>query len=259
MSGMKWVTSILACHAFVGALVAASCLAALAQEHSNREPSVETLAALKYLKANQTTLAANNLRRIKVGDLNLPSGRVVAVDPLTLFGAERPFSTSVKPGIYPVFAYTSVLRLWGERVTLAEVRFSDSETVEWRIALPAGQDVSTLKDREEFGYGVDSGLGSFMSPEAVAALTASKKMAEAEIPKYSGYYSNILSKDLDKSRPSITMHEPAFDPTKNIAIFDSGIGDGVYPSYFGYNEEGEPVVLVTTFFIADSALQEETK
>ena len=36
---------------------------------------------------------------------------------------------------------------------------------------------------------------------------------------------------------------------KDFACFSSGWGDGYYPSYFGFDEEGNPCALVTDFCI----------
>lgn len=37
------------------------------------------------------------------------------------------------------------------------------------------------------------------------------------------------------------------DSSHNIIAFSSGLGDGVYPSYFGYDENNEICCLVTDF------------
>ena len=56
-----------------------------------------------------------------------------------------------------------------ERVAAALVRFADHEPASWDLALVPGQDPRILGPDEVFGYGVDSGTGSFTSPEVVAA------------------------------------------------------------------------------------------
>ncbi|WP_317615143.1 MULTISPECIES: DUF4241 domain-containing protein [Bacillus] len=37
----------------------------------------------------------------------------------------------------------------------------------------------------------------------------------------------------------------------DIAMFTTGFGDGMYPSFWGLDENGEPACLVTDFLIMD--------
>ena len=37
----------------------------------------------------------------------------------------------------------------------------------------------------------------------------------------------------------------------DFAAFSSGYGDGAYPSYFGFDEDGKPCVLVTDFLVLE--------
>ena len=36
---------------------------------------------------------------------------------------------------------------------------------------------------------------------------------------------------------------------RNVVMFSTGLGDGIYSSYFGYDERGNPVCLVTDFWV----------
>jgi Protein of unknown function (DUF4241) len=222
-----------------------------AEELSHGLPSAQTLKALELLHADAAALVSRKVRRIALGEIRLPTGRIVAVDPLTLFGAERSFTTVVKPGTYPVHVYAQDTGGGDIRIGLAELRFSDVKPSIWTMALTDGQDVSALKADELFGYGVDAGLGSFMSPETVAALVADMKRAEETIPNFSDYYTNVLAKDLDKPTPNAIVYPVPSSPENKLAIFHSGWGDGFYPSYFGFDTDGQPVTLVTTFFVLE--------
>ncbi len=225
--------------------------AAEAGELNQGVPTAQTLKVLDLLQADDAALASREVQRIALGEINLATGRIIAVDPLTLFGADRAFTMAVKPGKYPTYVYAQHTGDWGVRIGLAELRFSNAKPSSWKMALTGGQDVSTLKADELFGYGVDAGLGSFMSPEAMTALAADMKIAEETIPNFSDYYTNVLAKDLDKPTPNAIVFPVPSSPDNKVAIFESGWGDGFYPSYFGFDAGGNPVTLVTTFFVLE--------
>ncbi|AZV53216.1 DUF4241 domain-containing protein [Bacillus sp. NMCC46] len=42
-----------------------------------------------------------------------------------------------------------------------------------------------------------------------------------------------------------------FHDKVDIAMFTTGFGDGMYPSFWGIDQNGEPTCLVTDFFIMD--------
>jgi Protein of unknown function (DUF4241) len=214
-------------------------------------PSAQTLKALEFLNADVATLVSRKVQRIALGEIDLASGQIAAADPLTLFGAERSFTITVGPGQYSVYIYAQDTGEGGIRIGLAELRFSDVKPSSWKLALTAGQDASTLKAEEFFGYGVDAGLGSFMSPETVNTLESEMKKAEGTIPNFSDYYTNVLAKYLDKPTPNAVIFPVPSSPENRAAIFESGWGDGFYPSYFGFDAGGNPVTLVTTFFVLE--------
>lgn len=214
-------------------------------------PDAQTLKAFDVLSQMTPALTAQKIKRIHLGDIELSSGRIVVVDPLTLYGSKNILATTVMPGRYPVFVYAQDTGGGDVRVGLAELRFDDEPVALWKMAVAEGQDVTTLKNDEIFGYGVDAGLGSFMSPETLSALEADMKKAETTIAGFSDYYTDVLAKELEKSTPNAIIYNVPSSPQNKIAIFHSGWGDGFYPSYFGYNSIGKPVRLVTTFFVLE--------
>ena len=174
-----------------------------------------------------------------LGQLRLPSGKIVAADGFIMFGAE-PFTRSVKPGTYPVSV--AVARLGDDqRIAFAQVRFSDRRIAKWEMALTPGQDPSKLKADEIYCYGVDSGTGSFADPGAQEVLGAKDAR-------------NLVDEATEEMKK---VYEPTRDwvvidtPKGSAALFSSGWGDGAYASYFGLDDQGEPVALVTDFQVID--------
>jgi hypothetical protein len=227
---------------------------AAATEANQTSTDPDPAKALALLEGDDAGLTAKKITRINLGDINLPSGRIIAADPLILTDAQNFFTTVVKPGNYQVYVYAQDTGRGDIRVGLAELRFSNAKPLSWKQALVGNQELSSLKPGEIFGYGVDAGLGSFMSPETLAVLEADMTRAEKSIPDFSDYYTDVLAKDLDKPTPNAIVFPIPSSPENRVAIFQSGWGDGFYPSYFGYDAKGDPVTLVTTFFVFEENL-----
>lgn len=214
-------------------------------------PFPETMSFLPLLLQDDAAALAKGLHREKLGDLNLPSGKIVALDPLVMMGNGQGFTQTVPPGRYQVSVYWFEDKDWGKRNAFATLTFSHDEVASWHMAGTEGQDVMQLKSGEFYGYDVDAGMGAFLSPEGFKALNDAMDKAQKEIANYSSYYDDVLAKPLDALNPSRLLYAPPTDPEKNVAMFASGFGDGSYPSYFGLDVAGKPVILMTTFFVVD--------
>jgi hypothetical protein len=179
-----------------------------------------------------------------IGELVLPTGEIIACDPLTT-GTDWPaLSRKVKPGQYPV----SLLEAQG-RVAAAVLRFRPGTPVRWELATLPGQDVSTLKGEEAFGYPVDAGLGSFMDKTAMALMSAEQDKLKAD----QNYYDDVLAAQFAPNQDRFVMHHPVAGNPLNIAMFWSGWGDGIYPSFWGLDAAGEPLLLLTDFDVLENA------
>ncbi len=215
-------------------------------------PLPETLPYLSVLeKSELSVLSDKGLHREVLGEVNLPTGRIVAMDPLTLSADKAGFVQTVPPGKYLATVYWTEDKDWGKRNAFAALQFSFEPILEWKIAVNTKQNYKALKDDEIFGYAVDGGMGSFLSPEAYQALEDSMDLAQKNTTNYSNYYDDVLSQPLEATNPSRLLYAPTTDPEKTIAMFASGFGDGYYPSYFGFDAQHRPVMLITTFFVVD--------
>lgn len=183
------------------------------------------------------------------GTLHLSSGKIVACDPLA-DPNENAFTQTVPPGDYPCELHYND----DGRPMLACLRFSDAPVAEWRIAAWEGQDPSTLKENEIFGYPVDAGMGCFMDADTAKLYFQLEAELNEKIRKEKGpdAYANLYDDLVDPAMAEsgdydfLDLH-PYADKPGNILMFTSGWGDGFYASYWGYDANGKPVALVTDF------------
>lgn len=183
------------------------------------------------------------------GELDLPTGRVVACDPFVYLGTGdiEPFTVTVAPGRYRVEAAVATLTRPDEapsdrphrRVAAARLVVRDEPTVSWELALCPGQDPADLGDDEFYGYGVDAGTGCFYD---AAAEQGFPEAQEDEGALWDAF------EDSDWSEGPHLIRSPGTGHT--LAAFTSGWGDGAYPTWTGRGADGEVTCFVTDFFVA---------
>jgi hypothetical protein len=187
------------------------------------------------------------LSSVQAGEIVLPTGRVVASD--VFFFSTEPFTRRLPAGRHPVYLLSSVRGpdpdVAGD-VAAAMIRAAPGDPVTWELALVEGQDPTTLQPGEFFGYGVDSGTGCFASTEAVEVLM------QGDLDEYGDkvHKGMFPSDDVADWKSSVDI---TVDPASgaNVIGFSSGFGDGAYPSWFGLDATGQPLVLLTDFGILE--------
>lgn len=200
----------------------------------------------KQLRDEQDGLIT--LRSHTLGELVITTGKVVACDAF-VFDTE-PFVQTFPLGRYPVIVSVAEFASnKDQRVAFAMLSLTEQPVVRWAIATHAGQDASTLKEDEIFGYPVDAGTGCFMDLEA--ALAYERKCQEQHD------YSLSLVDEMAKNDVFTWgwMNICLVPETgANLIAFSSGWGDGFYASYLGYNAAGAVACVVTDFEVFDPAL-----
>lgn len=177
--------------------------------------------------------------RQDIGLLKVPTGQLVACDPLMLM-EDTPFAQTVSVGEYPV--ELAIARIGtDERIAFARIRMSESPAVRWEMAVFPGQDAKALKENEIYGYGVDSGTGSLMDQRGYQELLKRMNL------KYSD---SLISEMRKVYKPTRDWAMVDFGDV-NVAIFSSGVGDGMYASYWGLDGQGNVVDLTTDFFLIE--------
>ncbi|WP_141207124.1 DUF4241 domain-containing protein [Streptomyces griseorubiginosus] len=182
------------------------------------------------------------------GELDLPTGQVVASDPFVYLGSGdiEPFTVSVPPGRYRVEAAVATLGRPDEppadrphlRVAAARVVIGTEPTTSWELALRPDQDPAELGDDEFYGYGVDAGTGCFYDASAEEAFPEAQ---EDEGPLWDAFENSDWSPGPHLVTSPSTGH--------TLVAFTSGWGDGFYPTWIGRSASGEVTCFLTDFFV----------
>ncbi len=193
-------------------------------------------------------LSARSINVIRIGKVELNSGRIVASDPLV--GPDRtPLARTVSPGDYPVTLYQAF-----GRIAAASMRFADGKPARWELALIPGQDINSLKGDEFFGYPVDAGLGCYMDADTYALIQERERQVQTEKSSSDlNYYDDVLATELQAKNDDYVLHRPISGKRGNVAVFSSGWGDGFYPVFWGLDANGRPLVLLTDFGVIENA------
>jgi len=176
------------------------------------------------------------LIRHEIGQIKITSGQLVACDPTwDDWGDEKAFTQTVPIGEYPVRMTIAHFQEENAKVVnFVAIRFdADSQPVRWQMMLTEGQDVSTLGDKNFFGYGVDGGTGCFLDYEITQLLSANESSDEL--------LDDMLDEVLDKWWSFADVGKG------NIVVFHTGWGDGAYPVFAGYDADENLVAVVTDF------------
>lgn len=213
----------------------------------------------------------DEVSQARVETLSLPTGRLVACDPLVFLRGADPFARPVKAGEHAVW-----LGQREDETAFAMVRFGNGKIATWEVArCPGEEEVEGWP-----GYGVDSGVGCFVDLSAVEAFIRDDDALEERLA------GKLEEEAIDADDP-LAYHEArqrlrdeAGDPLggivealgrkravsvildeksgANLVAFRTGAGDGVYASFWGLDAKGKPVCLVTDFGLIEPPEDEDS-
>jgi len=171
------------------------------------------------------------VEKVVAGELVVPSGTIAAFDPLSAV-IDTPFTREVPPGLYRV----ELLRTVDKRFALARVMIIRiGVPVRWELATRPGEDARALRPGQVYGYGVDAGVGCFVDGRNIDAMR--EEVVVDAIAAKAG------------TTDAIVCWPGNVDA--NVIAFSAGYGDGVYPSWWGFDALGRVVELVSDFGIGD--------
>lgn len=185
---------------------------------------------------------------LEIGEVNLPTGEILACDPLVELGEAETYLQKTPVGKFPVKICVVLSENYGDRYACVKVEFNKNKPVVYELAVTGNEEeMDEAKEDEYYGFGVDAGMGCVVDKKTQDEYVKYwKKLEEEEGTDnpYDDIFEELLEESFKKS-PKYQRDCGDWanfiipDSDLNIPIFASGWGDGYYPCYFGYDEKGE--------------------
>lgn len=181
------------------------------------------------------------LERRRISDLTLPTGRLVACDPLT-YPESDPFEFDVPTGTHAVHAIIAHLRDRRE-IAYISVEFQPESASRWQVAHVDGEEQPTWQDARSVGFPVESGVGALMDESAANFILDALLTEDGEEE-----FTQTLHRGLSKTRRGVGFGAGGVSfglpEGGNAVVFE--VDDGLYTSYRGSTPDG-----VLTRFVVD--------
>ena len=221
-----------------------------AEWRSKYEAMKDRLACRIDLDAYFTNKVIGNMAvdTLDTGTVHFPTGTVFACDPLIELEEARPYLQSVPAGSYPVQICVVPSETYGDRYACVKVAVSGRKPIRYELGVTGDEDLDEdLEEGDFFGFCVDAGMGciaDIQTQKAFQAYWANRLTEEEDIDPYNDLFCDLLEENYQrdpryqrKGGDWLNWTVPGTDC--NLPIFASGWGDGVYPTYFGYDAEGK--------------------
>ena len=195
---------------------------------------------LAFTRGQTATVGGKELRFsvVRAGTLHLPTGQIVACDPL--IGHERePFVQSVPPGRYLVdlsLGHDEAEDV--EKIVFARLLFTKNKPVVWVKALRESEANLLAEDDEPFGFIPTSGTAAFMD-KATAELFRLDSIDELD---------KILDDLVANYRPDRSWFNHRVDNHHNVIMFSPGQNAGNCPTYFAIDDAGDVCLALTKLY-----------
>jgi hypothetical protein len=122
----------------------------------------------------------------------------------------------------------------------SRIYFSPKPVVRWEFALARGKRQIPLGGEHFYGYGVDGGQGIFIDSAANDGFT---KLLSQDDDLWETVFVDETMKNYRNTWEFVVYPFPGH----NLAGFSTGLGDGTYASYVGYDASGKICRLLTDF------------
>lgn len=196
------------------------------------------------------------VHRRSIGDLVLPSGRLIACDPVQALDSE-PFDFELGPGRYPVHLIIPEMR--DEKlIAYAVISARHTDVHRWEVApMPDRDDASRFgSSGDSDGFHVDSSLAAFLDRDTASALLNYHQLMMPEDNDFERHLWGRIHRRRHRGVgwAVIDLHRDLklpFGDGRNLLTFDAGFGDGYYTTYLGYDADDQISSIVTDFEVLD--------
>lgn len=193
-----------------------------------------------------------------IDEADFRSGIVVIADPLCYLGTryQTVLERKIPKGSYPVEISVLLSDMAGVRIAAARLKIKQENAASYKLAMPKGSTEDDLGKPGIFTFfGVDTGTACFADMgQAVEYDMFLKKWHEENPDKnhYDDYFAEMFAASYEKY-PELQREGGDFiswrlpKTNSRLIMFASGLGDGIYSSYWGLDEKDEPVELIIPF------------
>jgi len=176
---------------------------------------------------------------LNIGNIDVQNGGLIASEPWWMYD-KKPFLTKFPIGKFPVQLAIAKIKQ-NEFVAFSRILFSDKPVDHWEFALKEGQEQISIFGDSIYFYPVDSGIGGFIDDSSYNNLQALDTASQSQIM-------DMITKGLDKNQ---NLYANINYKNVNIIAFSSGLGDGRYATYIGFDNDNNPCRLLTDFDLID--------
>ena len=193
---------------------------------------------------------------LDMGEIEFPTGDILVRDPLVWLNRdEKAYLTSVQRGKYRIETLVVKLEEDHYRYALSRVRFTENVPKIYYEALKGDENLDDVDGDSIFGFNVDAGLATIVDVATRNAYCDFKDKWYAENPDkniYDDFFTEVFANNAEEN-PNYQREGGDWINFKlpnselSIPMIQSGFGDGRYPVYFGYDENGELCDLVVEY------------
>lgn len=193
---------------------------------------------------------------LTVGEIDCLSGRIIVSDPLAYLvsGKFSPIlETEIPIGKYPVEVSICRSNEIGIRMCTARLKIKNTSAVKYVIANPTEESAAFIaKDGILSGFPVDAGMISFCDEQVAKEYQAFLDTWYQDNPDgnhYDDYFAAFFKESAVKL-PQYQREDGDFIEWENpntkhkLVMIASGLGDGFYQSYWGYDAQNEICELI---------------
>lgn len=222
---------------------------------------------LKFI--NRTELDVNTIERqfvrddrhfwFSFGSVDFPTGRVVTADPFYYLykWGEPPIiapvlNIEIPKGSYPVEIATAQNEFVGIRICSARIKIKNTAAVRYELAVPTEETAAVIcSDGPMTGFPVECGMMCFCDEQTAdeyRTFMAKHNYTNA----YDDYFKDILVRRSEAEDPENKYDEDFAEWTNpdsgsRMAIIHTGLGDGFYQVFWGYDEDSDICELTAPF------------
>ena len=193
---------------------------------------------------------------LDMGEIEFPTGDILVRDPLVWLNRdEKAYLTSVPRGKYRIETLVVKLEEDHYRYALSRVRFTERVPKIYYEALKGDENLDDVDGDSIFGFNVDAGLATIVDVETRNTYCDFKDKWYAENSDkniYDDFFAEVFAKNAEDN-PDYQREGGDWINFKipnselSIPMIQSGFGDGRYPVYFGYDENGKLCDLVVEY------------